>query len=132
MCIDDSMLEYCHCEADRYNMIGPYMNKCHSEVLFSIDLSRSNNNVKEESLEETVIESNTYIYDSNDTHILTVGNTVMSIGNVMESGFVVVFENGRNHALMRLGRIEMNIFSVNKFRYVHSNNSTLINTLSYS
>ena len=29
--IDDSMPEYCRCEAEGYHTICPYMNKCHCE-----------------------------------------------------------------------------------------------------
>ena len=56
-------------------------------------------------------------------------DTVMNIENVMESGIVVAFTNIRNHMIMRVGRIETNIVSMNKVRYVHPNNPTLINTL---
>ena len=79
-------------------------------MFFSIDSNRSNNGIKEESSEETVIEKNTCIYDSNDMHILIVGDTVMNIGNVTESGIVVAFDNERSYILMRVDRIEMNIF----------------------
>ena len=58
-------------------------------IFFSINLNRSNNDIEEESLKETVIERNAYIYDSNDIHILKIGDTVMNIENVMKSGIVV-------------------------------------------
>ena len=82
---------YCCCEADVYHMIGPYMNRCHCEGFFSIDLSRINNDIEEENLKEIVIERNTCIYDLNDTHIIKVGDIVMNIKNVMKSGIVVAF-----------------------------------------
>ena len=53
----------------------------------------------------------------------------MNIENGMESGIVVAFENERNNVLMRVGHIEIIIVSMNKVRYVHTNNPTLINTL---
>ena len=102
---------------------------CHRECLFFNNLNRSNNDTEEEILEDTVIESNTRIYDSNDIHILKSGDTVMNIENVMELGIVVAFENEKNNVLMMVGRIEMNIVSMNKVRYVYDNNPTLINTL---
>ena len=103
------------------------MTKCHCEGYFSIYLNRSNSDIEEESLEEMVVERNTCIYDSNDIHILKVGDTVMHIETVMESGFFVAFENERNNVLMRVSSIQMNIMSMNKVRYVHPNNPTLIN-----
>ena len=126
------MPEYYCCEADRCHTIGLYMNKCHCEVFFSIDLNRSNNDTEEKILEEMVIKTNTYIYDSNGTHILKVGETVMNIENVMESVIVVTFENETNNMLMRVGRIDMNSFSIIKVWYVHPNNPTFINTLACS
>ena len=128
----DSMPEYHRHEADRCHTIGSYMNRCHCESFFSINLNRSNHDIEEESLEETVIESNTCIYDSNDISILQIGDTVMNIGNVMESGIIVAFDNERNNVLMRVDRIETNVVSMNKVRYVHANNPTLINTLACS
>ena len=84
-------------------------------------------------MEETVIEKNTCIYDSiNYTHILKVGNTVMTIENMMESEIVVAFDNEKNHVLTRVGRIETNVVSINKVRYVHPNNPTLIKILTCS
>ena len=56
----------------------------------------------------------------------------MSIENVMESGIVVAFENEMNNVLMRVGCIEMNIFSINEVHYVHASNPTLMNTLACS
>ena len=50
MSIDDSMPEYCRCEADGCHTIGPNMNKCHCEGYFFIDLNRSNNDIEEEIL----------------------------------------------------------------------------------
>ena len=132
MSSDDSMTEYYRCEADGCHMIGPYMTKCHCESFFSIDLNRIHNDIKEESLKETVIERNTYIYDSNNIHILKVGDTVMNIENVMESGVIVVFENKRNNVLLMVISIEMNILSMNKVHYVCPSNPTLINTLECS
>ena len=76
-----------------------------------------------------VIENNTCIYDSNGIYILKVGDTVMTIENVMESGIVVAFENERSNVLMRVGHIGIHIVSMNKFRYVHATNPILINTL---
>ena len=95
-------------------------------------MNRSNNNINEGKLEETIIERNTCIYDLNDTHILKVGNTVINIENVLESGIVIAFENERNHVLMRVGCIEMKIVSMTKVRYFHPNNPKLINTLDCS
>ena len=118
------MPKYYRCEADGCRTIGPYINSCHCEKK-SINLNRSNNDIEKESLEETVVESN-------DIRILKVGDTVMNIENVMESGFFVAFENERNNVLVRIGRIEMNIVSMNKVRYVRANNSALINTLACS
>ena len=129
MSSDDSIPEYYRYEADACHTIGPYTNRCYCESFFSINLNRSNNDIKEESLEETVIERNTCIYDSNDIRILKVGDTVMNIENVMQSGIVVAFENKKNNVLMRVGRIEISIVSMNKFRYVYANNPTHINAL---
>ena len=56
-----------------------------------------------------VIERNTCIYDSNNINILKVGDTIMNIENMMESGIVVAFANERNNMLMRVGRIEINM-----------------------
>ena len=95
-------------------MIGPYMTKCHCEGFFSINVNRSNYDIEEESLEECVIERNTYIYDSNDIHELNVGDTVINIDNAMESGIIVTFSSVRNQVIMRVGRIEMIIVSMNK------------------
>ena len=83
-------------------------------------------------MEETVIERNRCVYDSNDTHLLKVGNTVINIENVMEPGIVVAFENERNHVLTRIVLIETNIVSMNKVRCVHHKNPTPINTLPFS
>ena len=68
----------------------------------SIDLNRSNNDIGEEILEETAIERNARIYGSNNINILKVGDTVISIENMMESGIVVAFENERNNMLIRV------------------------------
>ena len=65
-------------------------------------MNRINYDIEEESLEETVIERNSSIYESSDIHILKVGDTIMHIENVIESGIVVAFENERNNVLMRL------------------------------
>ena len=80
-------------------------------------------------MEEHVIERSTCIYDSNDIHILNVGNEVMNIDNMMESGIIVAFANVRNQVIIMVGRIERIIVSINKVRYVNSNNPTLISTL---
>ena len=60
-------------------MIGPYMNKYHCETFASIDLNKINNDIREEILEETVIERNRCVYNLNDTHLLKVGNIVINI-----------------------------------------------------
>ena len=129
MSSSDSILEYCRYETDGCHMIGPYMHKCHCESFFSIDLNRNHNDIEEESLEETAVERNTCIYDSHDFHVLKVRDTVMNIENVTEPGIVITFEYERNNVLMKVGCIEMNIFSMNKVHYGHPNNPTLINTL---
>ena len=72
MSSDDNIPKYYRCEADGCHTISPYTTKCHCEGYFSIDLNRSNNDIKEESLEEIVVRRNTCIYDSNDDHILRV------------------------------------------------------------
>ena len=77
-------------------------------------MNRSNYDIEEESLEERIIERNTCIYDSNDTHILNIRYTVMNIDDVMESGIVVAFANVRNQMIMRVDHIEKNIVSMNK------------------
>ena len=41
-----------------------------------------------------------HAYDSNNIHILKVGDTVMNIKNMMKLGIVVVFENERNNVLI--------------------------------
>ena len=128
MIIEYSMPEYYRCEADGCYTIGPYINRCNCEGFFSINLNRSNNDIEEKSSEETVIERNTCIYDSNDILIFKFGDTVMNIENVLESGIVVTFENERNNVLMRVGCIDTDIASMNKVRYVHPNNPTLIVT----
>ena len=69
MSSDDSMPKYYRCEADGYHMIGSYMNMCHCEGFFFINLNRSYNDIEEESSEETFIERHTCIYDSNDIRI---------------------------------------------------------------
>ena len=56
----------------------------------------------------------------------------MNIDNFIEQGIDVAFENKSNNLLMKVGCIEMNIVSISKVRYVHSNNPTLINTLACS
>ena len=56
----------------------------------------------------------------------------MNIENVMESGIVANFANVRDQVVLRVGCIEMIIVSMNKVRYVHPNNPTLINTLTCS
>ena len=63
MSSDDNVPIYYRCEADGCHTIGRYMNRCHYESFFSINLNRSNNDIEEESLEEMVIERNTCIYD---------------------------------------------------------------------
>ena len=78
------MPRYCRCEAYGGDTIDHYMNKCHCEGFFSIDLNRSNNDNEKENLEETIIGRNTCIYDSNNARIFHVGDTVMNIENVME------------------------------------------------
>ena len=100
--------------------------------IFSINVNRSNYDIEVESLEERAIERNTCIYDSNDIHILNVGNIVMNIDKVMESGIVIDFENIRNQVIIRVGRIERIIVSMNKVRCVYPNNPTLISILDFS
>ena len=132
MSSNNSMPAYYRCEADGCHTIGPYMNRYYCKDFFSIDLKRIDNAIKEESLEEMVIKKNKYIYDSNNIHIIKVEDTVMNIENLMKSGIVVAFENERNNVLMMVDSIEMNIVSMNKVRYMHPNNTTLISTLACS
>ena len=115
MSSNDSIPEYYRCESDGCHTIGLYMTKCHCEGFFSNDLNRNNNDIEEESLEETDIERNTYIYDSNDIHIIKVRDTVMNIENVIESGIVAAFENERNNVIMRVERIEIILLVYIKF-----------------
>ena len=96
---------------------------------FSIDLKKSKNDIKEESSEETLIERNRRAYDLNDTHLLKVSDTVMNIKNMMEPGVIVTFENERNHVIRRVGCIKTNTVSMNKVRYTHPSNPSLIDTL---
>ena len=56
----------------------------------------------------------------------------MNTENMMESEIVGTFDNEKINVLMRVGRIEMNLFNMNKLRYVHANNPKLINTLAWS
>ena len=82
MSSDDSMPKYYRCESNGCHTIGPYINRCHYENVLSINLSRSNTDIEEESLEEMIIERSTCVYGSNDIHILKAGDTVMNIENV--------------------------------------------------
>ena len=68
----------------------------------STDLSKSNNDIEEESLEETIPERNRCVYGSNDTRLLKVSDIVINIESVMESEIVVTFENERNYVLTGL------------------------------
>ena len=95
-------------------------------------MNRSNYDIEEESLEEHVNERNVCIYDSNDIHVLNVGDKFMNIDNVMELRIVVTFANVGSQVLIRVGHIEIIIISPDKVRYVHLNNQTLVNTLDYS
>ena len=131
MSSDNSMPKYCSCEADVCHMIGSYMTKYYCEDLFSINVNRTNSDIEEESLEKHIMEKNTCIYDSNYIHILNVADT-MNIDNMMESGIVVAFANIRNQLIMRIGRTESIIVSMNNVQYVHPSNSKLIITLDCS
>ena len=58
-------------------IIGPYMNKCHYESCFSIDLNKINNDIEEEYFKETIIERHLFVHDSNATHLFKVVNTII-------------------------------------------------------
>ena len=51
---------------------------------------------------------------------------------MIESGIFIDFENEGNNVLIRVGRNETNIVSMNKVPYAYPNNSTLIQTLACS